>query len=59
VSLVERFVTFALYPLVGWLADVSLDRVLFVLAALCAVFAVSTRLGDRHLAGDTDSGYPA
>ena len=50
VSLLERFVTFALYPLVGWLMDVSLDRALFVLAGRCVVFAVATRLGDRHLA---------
>ena len=50
VSLLERFVTFALYPLVGWLMDVSLDRALYVLAGLCVVFAVATRLGDRHLA---------
>ena len=50
VSLLERFVTFALYPLVGWLADSSIDRALYVLAVLCAVFAVTTRLGDRHLA---------
>ncbi len=49
VSLVERFVTFALYPVVGWLMDVSLDRALFVLAALCSGFAVLTRLGDHHL----------
>jgi len=49
VSLLERFVTFALYLLVGWLADISLDRALYVLAILCAAFAVATRLGDRHL----------
>jgi MFS family permease len=49
VSLVERFVTFALYPLVGWLMDISLDRALYVLALLCAAFAVATRLGDHHL----------
>ncbi len=59
VSLLERFVTFMLYPLVGWLMDLSLDRTLFVLAVLCAAFAVATKLGDRHLAGDTDSRSPA
>jgi MFS family permease len=59
VSLLERFVTFALYPLVGWLMDASLDRALYVLAVLCAVFAVATRLGGRHFARDTDSRTPA
>jgi MFS family permease len=58
VSLVERFATFTLYPVVGWLMDVSLDRTLFVLAVLCVVFAVATRLSDRHLTGDSDSGLP-
>jgi MFS family permease len=59
VSLLERFVTFAIYPLVGWLADVSLDRALYVLAVLCAVFAVATRLGDRHLVSDPEPHSPA
>jgi hypothetical protein len=49
VSLVERAITFLLYPAVGWLADISLDVALYALAALCAVFAVTTRLRDRHL----------
>ena len=57
-SLVERFVTFTLYPVVGWLMDVSLDRTLFVLAMLCAVFAAVTRLGDRHLVGDSERQSP-
>ncbi len=59
VSLVERFVTFLLYPLVGRLTDGSLDRALYGLGALCAVFAVATRLGDRHLAGDSGRQSPA
>jgi MFS family permease len=60
VSLVERFATFALYPLVGWLMDLSLDRTLLVLAALCAAFAAATRLGDRILPGvpGVGSDYP-
>ncbi len=52
VSLVERFVTFTLYPIVGWLMDVSLDRTLLVLAVLCAGFAVLTRLGDQGVGSD-------
>lgn len=49
VSLLERFVTFLLYPIVGRLADRSLDRALWVLGAVCLAFAVGTRLSERHL----------
>ena len=49
VSLVERLITFLLYPVVGGLADLSLDHALYLLAALCAVFAVATRLSERQL----------
>jgi MFS family permease len=49
VSLIERAITFLLYPAIGWLADISLDVALYALAALCALFALTTRLGDRHL----------
>jgi MFS family permease len=48
-SLVERFVTFALYPIVGWLMDVSVDRTLFLLGGLCTLFALATKLGGRSL----------
>jgi hypothetical protein len=44
VSLVERFITFLLYPLVGALADLSLDYALIFLGVACGAFAVSTRL---------------
>ncbi|MBZ5496918.1 MAG: MFS transporter [Acidobacteriia bacterium] len=49
VSLLERSVTFLLYPIVGLLADVSLDYVLWLLGGVCLVFAAMTRLSDRHL----------
>jgi fucose permease len=52
VSLLERSLTFLLYPLVGLLADAALDYALWLLGALCLVFALATRLGDRHLEGD-------
>lgn len=48
-SLLERLVIFLLYPLVGGLADISVDYALYTLAALCAAFAVGTRLTDQHL----------
>ena len=51
--------TFALYPLVGWLADSSVDRALYVLAILCAAFAVATKLGDRHFAIAGETPLPA
>lgn len=50
VSLLERFVTFLLYPVVGWLADANLDYALWLLGALCAAFAAGTRISSRHLA---------
>ncbi len=49
ISLVERAITFLLYPVVGWVADVSLDVALYMLAALCAVFAVAARVDAAHL----------
>ena len=48
-SLVERAITFLLYPVVGLLADISLDAALYVLAALCAIFAVAARVNASHL----------
>ena len=48
-SLLERLVIFLLYPLVGGLADVSVDYALYTLAALCGAFAAGTRLSGRHL----------
>lgn len=53
ISLLERFVTFALYPVVGLLADVSLDLSFYALAAVCGTLAVLTRVADRRLAGAT------
>jgi Kef-type K+ transport system membrane component KefB len=50
VSLLERFLTFLLYPVIGFLADVSIDHALFLLGILCAVFAIATTLRDVHLA---------
>ncbi|HYK91404.1 MAG TPA: hypothetical protein VE398_21725, partial [Acidobacteriota bacterium] len=49
VSLLERFVTFLLYPVVGLLADVSLDYALWLLGGVCLVFAVGTRVSGRLL----------
>jgi MFS family permease len=49
VSLLERSVTFLLYPLVGLLADVSLDYALWLLGGVALVFAAATRLSDRQL----------
>lgn len=63
-SLLERAITFVLYPIIGRLADVKVagtlvvgqatsdrgvDLALYTLAALCAAFAFATRLSDRHL----------
>jgi MFS family permease len=63
-SLLERAITCLIYPAVGWLADArfgwrggiekvgreqGIDLALYALAALCAVFAVATRLADRQL----------
>lgn len=50
VSLLERSVTFLLYPVVGLLAGVSLDYALLALGGVCLAFAAATRLTDRHLA---------
>lgn len=49
VSLLERSITFLLYPVVGLLADVSLDYALQLLGGVCLVFAVVTRITARHL----------
>ncbi len=49
VSLLERAVTFLLYPVVGVLADASLDYALWLLGGACLLFATSTRLSSRHL----------
>jgi MFS family permease len=49
VSILERAVTFLLYPVVGMLADVSLDYALWFLGIVAIVFATVTRLSDRHL----------
>jgi MFS family permease len=49
VSLLERGITFVLYPLAGWLADRSLDAVLWSLGALTLLLTAATALGDAHL----------
>ncbi len=49
VSLLERFITFLLYPLVGFLADLSIDYAFFFLGGLCMLFAVGTRVSEVHL----------
>jgi MFS family permease len=53
VSLLERFVTFLLYPVVGQLADLdpSLNCAMWLLGGVCLAFAIGTRLSGRHLAG--------
>ncbi len=48
-SLLERAITLLMYPVVGWLADISLDVALYTLAVLCAVFAVATRVNPAVL----------
>ena len=70
VSLLERAITFVLYPIIGRLADVKVagqyvveqasseggvDLALYTLAVLCAVFALGTRLTDRQLGGVSTS----
>ncbi len=52
VSLLERFVTFLLYPVVGQLADLdrSLNYAMWLLGGVCLAFAIGTRLSGRHLA---------
>jgi MFS family permease len=50
VSLLERFLMFLLYPVVGRLADASLDYALWLLGGLCAALAVTTRISDVLLA---------
>ena len=49
VSLLERSVTFLLYPLVGFLADASLDYALWLLGGVAIFLAIATRISDRHL----------
>ncbi len=49
VSLLERLITFLLYPLVGLLADISLDYAFFFLGGLCTLFAVATKISEAHL----------
>jgi hypothetical protein len=49
VSLLERSITFLLYPVVGLLADASLDRTLLFLGGVAILFAITTRLSDKHL----------
>jgi MFS family permease len=49
VSLLERSITFVLYPVVGILADASLDYALWFLGGVAILFATVTRLNDRHL----------
>jgi MFS family permease len=49
VSLLERSATFLLYPIVGLLADMSLDYALWLLGGVCLFFAAATRLGRRQL----------
>ena len=71
VSLLERAITFVLYPIIGRIADVKfagmqvleqpgtgpgLDLALYVLAVLCGGFALATRLSDRHLEAERVSG---
>jgi len=53
VSLLERFVTFLFYPVVGQLADMdrSLNYAMWLLGGVCLAFAIGTRLSGRHLAG--------
>lgn len=54
VSLLERFVTFLLYPVIGLLADRSLDHALWLLGGLCAAFALGTRLSDHVIVRAAD-----
>jgi len=49
VSLLERSITFLLYPVVGLLADASLDYALWFLGGVSILFALVTRLSDRQL----------
>ena len=60
VSLLERFVTFLLYPVVGRLADLdrSLNYALWLLGGVCLAFAIGTRLSGRHLTGEAKDQRP-
>jgi len=49
VSLLERSVTFLMYPVIGLLADASLDYALWFLGVVAILFATTTRLSDHHL----------
>jgi MFS family permease len=53
ISLVERGITFLLYPVVGWVADRSLDGVLWSLGVLALVLAVATNLSEAQLEART------
>ncbi len=58
-SLIERLVTFVLYPVIGYLADRSPDYALYALALLCAVFAMGTRLTALRLPAAPQTSGPA
>ena len=49
VSLVERIVVTILYPIVGFLADVSLNYALMFLGMLALIFTFITRIEEAYL----------
>jgi MFS family permease len=57
-SLLERLVIFLLYPLVGGLADVSVDSALYMRAPRGAAVAGGTRLTSQHLPAGSAAGAP-
>ena len=49
VSLVERIVTALLYPIVGFLTDISLNYAFLFLGILALIFTYITRIEETHL----------
>jgi len=49
VSLVERIVVTILYPIIGFLADVSLNYALMFLGVLALIFTFITRIEEGYL----------
>lgn len=49
VSLIERIVIAILYPIVGYLTDISLNYVLIFLGMLALIFTFATRIKEAHL----------
>lgn len=49
VSILEKSIIFILYPIIGIIADISLQYALLLLGIICIVFAIVTRVEEKHL----------